>query len=121
MTLVRRRSAMASSSRPRSPDKISSLCCPSVGGGRRTEQAVAENLNGIPSIFKAPAAGCSMVSTVPRAVAGEACILGPFGMAQHLGDARELALVSYPQRDHGIGGLIGRIRHDAGMAVAEAA
>ena len=34
--------------------------------------------------------------------------------------ARELALVSHSKRDHGVGGLIGRIRHDAGMAIAEA-
>src|SRR6476660_4326744 len=55
------------------------------------------------------------------AVAGEAWVLRPFGMAKHLGDAPELALVADPDGDHRVGGLIGRVGDDAGMAVAEAA
>src|SRR6516164_1900320 len=57
----------------------------------------------------------------PRAVAHKALILRPYGMAEHLGDARELAFVSDPERDHRVGGLIGGIRHDARMPIAEPA
>src|SRR5439155_23249217 len=45
----------------------------------------------------------------------------PFGMAEHVGETRELTFVSHAERDHGVRGLIARIRHDARMAVAEAA
>src|SRR5262249_44387057 len=57
----------------------------------------------------------------PRAVAGKALILRPFGMPEHLGDARELTFVSDPERDHRVGGPIGGIRHDARMSIAEPA
>src|SRR5712691_597854 len=59
--------AIAFASSPSSPARISSVCSPSNGGGRRTEQAVSENLNGIPSIRKAPTVGCSTVSIMARA------------------------------------------------------
>src|SRR5262249_27111477 len=45
----------------------------------------------------------------PRAVAGKARIARPFRMTEHLSDARELAFVSDPERDHPVGSLIGRI------------
>src|SRR5215470_9421135 len=55
----------------------------------------------------------------PCAVARKARILGPFGVAEHSGHARELALVANSDRDHRVGGPVGRIRHNARMPVAE--
>ena len=65
----------------------------------------------------------STVVAVDHAVAvrGEARILGPLGMAEHVGEAGELRIVADADRDHGVGGAIGRVGHDARMAVAEAA
>ena len=42
-------------------------------------------------------------------------------MAEHFGHARELALVANSDRDHRVGGPIGRVRHDARMPIAEPA
>ena len=56
-----------------------------------------------------------------RAIAAKALVLRPFGVAQNLGGARKLPLVSDCERHHGVGGPIGGVGHDAGVPVAETA
>src|SRR5262249_58657009 len=67
ITFSERSFAIDCASRPSSFSSTSSVCCPSNGGGMRTEHSVSENLNGMPSIFSAPMVGCSTVSTILRA------------------------------------------------------
>ncbi len=43
-TLALRSAAISAAARPSSSARISSVCSPSMGGGRRTEVGVAENL-----------------------------------------------------------------------------
>ena len=52
MTFAWRSSAIAFVVQAELALRISSLCWPSIGGARRTEQAVSENLNGMPSILQ---------------------------------------------------------------------
>ena len=56
-----------------------------------------------------------------RAVGLETRIVRPFRMAEHLGGARELAVVADRERHHAVLRLIGGVGHDARMAVAEPA
>src|SRR5262245_35908103 len=56
-----------------------------------------------------------------RAVARKRRILGPFGITEHFGHAPELTLIANSDRDHRVGGPVGRIRHDARMPIAEPA
>ena len=47
--------------------RISSLCSPSSGAGRRIEPGVALSLIGMPSPYTVPASGCSISTTISRA------------------------------------------------------
>ena len=47
--------------------RISSVCWPSTGGGRRMLAGWADSLSGVPSILSIPAAGCSSSTTISRA------------------------------------------------------
>src|SRR5215469_600341 len=116
MTFAWRNSAMALSSRPSSPARISSLCWPSADGGMfdgldhvtrgclRIIERLGDRVDlpaGDSHCFELgqPGIGAIMRQRLvdhavdqrpvldPRAVAGKARIARPFRMAEHLGDA----------------------------------